>query len=241
MPIDPNSLGDLLPKETIDKLYTDALSPAAKQLGIALEDAAKAGRLLFLPLRALGALHDRIEPMLERIAKRVPEERRIEAAPELVGPALERMRHIPDHSELWAMFEELLTKAVDTKEAAKVHPAFVHIVSQLSGDEARLLAFLKVKPFEIVDTLQLVGQRFENRVVERTDVPLDKLRLPDQMDLYYAHLESLSLVTWPVIEEHPIRDRGTQIGTRRRSTMQLTDFGRLFAEACVPPDGSVGG
>lgn len=230
-------LGDLLPKETIDKLYSDALSPAAKQIGRVGEDTLKALRLLTLPIQALGALQDRLDPVIDRIRKQVPEARRVDAQPEVVGPALERMRFIPEKSELWSMYEEVLTKAVDVETAGSIHPAFAYLISQLSADEARMVWLMRDRTFEVTDRLQLFGSRFDNRVIEFSDLPLDQLRSPDQMELYYSHLESLNLVQWPILNQTPIMEKGKQTGVRRASIMQLTPFGKLFAAACIPPEG----
>lgn len=235
--MDPKTIGDLLPKETIDKLYVDAVSPAAKEVGKFGADSAKALRLLTAPIQALGALQERLEPFLDRLAGRVPDDRRIEPSPEIIGPALERMRYLPPSSELWRMFEEILTKSVDRDNAASIHPAFAYIISQLSADEARIIYLLRDRSFEVVDTLDLVNNKFENRVVETSEIPEAELHQPAQIGLYYTHLESLSLVEWPVHDQTPIMSEGRQTGLRRRSTMKLTEFGKLFARACIPPDG----
>ncbi|MBI1648975.1 Abi-alpha family protein [Hyphomicrobium sulfonivorans] len=235
--MDIDQIGKIIPKETIDKFYADAVSAPAKELGKLGGDVGKTLRLLLAPIQVLGALQDRLEPMLERIRKRVPDERRIEAPPEVVGPALERMRYLPDESELWTMFEEILTKSVDKSEVVQVHPSFPTIISQLSRDEAWMIYRLRDKSFNVVDILDLVENRFENRKFESSELPIDELQLPSQLDLYYAHLESLSLVIWPVNKQELIMAGEKQTGIRRFSTMMLTDFGRLFASACIPPDG----
>ena len=46
----------------------------------------------------------------------MPEERQAEAPPELIGPVLEKMRYLGDQSELWRMYEEVITKSVDTRD-----------------------------------------------------------------------------------------------------------------------------
>lgn len=223
----PEELAKLLPKETIDKLYSDALSGPARQVGKLGTDVMNVARLLLLPLQALGALQDRIEPMFDRIRQRVPEERQIEAPAQITGPILEQLQYLPERSELWQMYEEILTKAVDRDNAGKIHPAFAHIISQLSRDEAWIVYRLRDRTFNVVDTLDFVGGRFENRRIEKSELPTDELHLPEQIDLYYSHLESLALVTWPVSGQEAILDGGRQTGVRRRSTMKLTDFGQL--------------
>jgi hypothetical protein len=81
-------------------------------------------------------------------------------------------------------------------------------------------------------------QRFENRKVEESTIPLSELLQPDQLGLSYSHLHFLNLVEWPVEKQDPIRDeQGRQTGVRRSSSMRLTEFGRLFVSACVPQGG----
>src|SRR5882672_12762516 len=87
MPVNFN-LEDLIPKELLNKVYDDALSGSAKQVGKLSEDTLKTARLLLAPLQVGAALQERFESMMERISRRVPEERRIEPPAEIVGPTL---------------------------------------------------------------------------------------------------------------------------------------------------------
>lgn len=233
-------LGKLIPKETIDKFYDDAVSGPAKEVGKLGVDAVKAARLVLLPLQVAAAFQDRLGAMFERIQQRVPEDRQTKAPPELVGPALEGMRYLDDKSELWRMYEEVITKSVDSETAGAIHPSFSHIISQLSRDEAWILYRLRDQKFTVIDTLDLNADenKFENRKIEKSELPVDELFLPEQIELYYSHLESLSLVTWPIVEQTTILDANEkQTGLRRRSKMMLTDFGKLFVTACVPENG----
>jgi len=236
----PKDIVELIPKEVLLRVYEDALSEGAREFGKLGKDAVKTARLLLAPLQIGAALQDRLAPMIDRIRKKVPEERRVQPSPELVGPALEKMRYLDAESELWKMYEEILTNSVDRESAAKIHPSFTHLISQLSRDEAWILYRLRERPFNVVDLLDWNKdeKRFENRVILESELPVEELFLPDQIDLYYSHLESLSLVTWPVVEEEAVLDdKGVQVGTRRRSKMKLTDFGKLFVSACVPKEG----
>jgi len=192
----PEILGKLIPKETIGKLYDDAVSGPAKEVSKLGVDAVKTARLVLLPLQAAAAFQDRLEAMFARIQQRIPEERQIQAPPELVGPTLERMRYLDDKSELWRMYEEAITKSVDSETAGVIHPSFSHIISQLSRDEAWMLYRLhrlRDQKFAITDTLDLNTDlnKFENRTFEKLEVPIEEFYLPDQLELYYTHLESL--------------------------------------------------
>ena len=240
---DSTKLFELIPAKTIDKAYDDALSGGLKELGSLGKDAMKCARLLLFPLQIGAAFQDRVGKMIERISKRVPEKDRIEAPVELVGPTLEKMKYLDDGSELWKMFEEVLTKAVSQKQITTIHPSFPQLIAQLSRDEAWMLYRLRDKDFDVVDTMELNQQSstWENRLVEKSELPSKELLVPEQVELYYAHLESLGLVIWPVTKQDPIRNKDNlQTGIRRYSVMRLTDFGRMFVTACIPEAGFEG-
>lgn len=81
------------------------------------------------------------------------------------------------------------------------------------------------------------ANRFENHMVITSTIPKEKLANPEAFNIYYAHLESLSLIKWPVTNEVPIHIEGQQTGTKRNSKIHLTDFGKLFVAACIPESG----
>lgn len=222
----------------VEKTYDDALSPGLKELGKVGSDLIKTARLFLAPLQIAAAYQDRLERFLRELNERVPEERRIEVAAEIAGPALESMRYLDEQSALWKLFKELLFKASDRASVELVHPAFLQIIKQLTRDEAHLLFRLQKGEFQVVDTLDLNKEtnRFENRTIELSAIPEDELEVKGAMSIYHAHLESLSLVEWPITRQDPIMENGVQLGVRRYSKISLTEFGRLFVAACVPPD-----
>lgn len=239
MPL-PEGLDKLLPIKVIEKAYDDAISPAAKEVGKAARDIVKTGRLLLAPFQLAATFQDRFERTLKRIRSKVPEERQKEPPAEVVGPALRQMQFLDEDNPLWKMFEELLTRAIDTEAAERVHPSFAHLISQLSRDEAVILYKLRGdQAFSVVDTMDYHRgtNRFFNRKLEHSTLPTADLEHPGQMDMYYSHLESLSLVTWPIERQEPIMQGLEQTGVRRYSTMRLTEFGRLFVSVCVPKGG----
>jgi hypothetical protein len=171
----------------------------------------------------------------------VPEERRVEAPLEIVGPTLEKMQYVRENSELWDMFEEVLTKSVDSETQQTIHPSFSHTVSLLSRDEAWILYRLRDRNFNVVDHLDYdrVQNKFSNRVIEKSELPKDELYMPDYIELSYSHLESLNLANWPIEKQDPVFAvvGGPQTGLRRHSRMMLTEFGKLFVAACIPANG----
>jgi Abortive infection alpha len=238
MPVNIN-LGDLVPKELLNKIYDDALSGSAKQIGKLSEDTIKTARLLLAPLQVGAALQHRFENMMERISRRVSEQRRIEPPAEIVGPTLEMMRYISDDGPLWGMFEEILTKSIDRDGHEKIHPSFPQIIAQLSRDEAWMLYRLRDRDFKVVDVLDYdrAENKFSNRVVKTSELPSQELYQAAQVELYFAHLSTLGLVEWPIENQVAIITNNQQTGITRYSTMRLTEFGKLFVEACTPPEG----
>lgn len=230
----------LFPEKVVEKAYDDIVSSPAKELGKVGTDVVKAMRLLLAPLQIAAALQDRLERMIARIANRVPEERRIAPPAEVIGPALEHMKFLEEENPLWQMFEELISRSFDKDAIESVHPAFSKVIAQLTRDEGVILDRLIAESFEVVDFLDYnrPENRFENRRIEQNNLPLSDLFLPERLDMYYSHLESLSLVSWPVYKQDPVMDgSGQQIGIRRFSRMHLTEFGRLFTNACIPSAG----
>lgn len=232
---EPEGIAKILDSQTVQKAYQDGVSETVQEVGKLGVDVVKTLRLFTAPLQVAAAYQDRLERFLKKVNDRVPEERRIDVPPQIGGPALEAMRYIDEGDALWGMFTELLCKAADTRSVALVHPAFVHILQQLTRDEAYLLARLRQKAFKTSDRLQLIdaGARFGNRQTILDETPLDDLHRPESFDIYFAHLESLSLVAWPVLEQKPIYTQGRQSGVERFSEIHLTDFGRLFVDACT--------
>jgi hypothetical protein len=229
----------ILESKVGEKAYDDLASPGFRELGKVGADVAKTARLLLAPLQIAATFQDRFERFLHELNQRVPEERRIEVVPEIAGPALESMRYLNEESALWSIFKEILFKASDKDSVVLVHPAFVQIVRQLTRDEAYMLYKLNSTDFKVVDRMDLNKSfnKFENLKIESSTIPEDELFNPSSVNIYYAHLESLSLVQWPVTKQDPIMMGATQAGIRRYSTIQLTDFGRLFVSACLPSNG----
>jgi len=228
-----------LNSKTIAKAYDDAASKPAKQFGKLAEDVFKTARLLAFPLQITAAIQDKLDRTLERVADKVPSERQINPQLQIVGPIYDHIKYMDDNSVLYELFEELLARSIDSDRIEEAHPSFIHIISQLSRDEAIILVELKKNDFDIIDTLDLdrENDRFVNLKIEKTTVPKDKLFFPDQVNMYYSHLESLSLVSWPVFKQDPILNGDRQVGIRRHSKMNLTEFGKFFVNACVPEGG----
>jgi hypothetical protein len=228
--------------KTLEKAYEDSASPLFRQIGAFGGDLGKTARLLLFPLQITATLQDRLAVFLQNLNERVAPQQQIPIRPEIAGPAIEAMQYLELDNPLWQMFEELLIKSADSEQISKVHPSFVHMLKQLSRDEAYLLYKLTHTPFEFVYTMDLdrSQNRFVNRIYEKWTIPNSDLFSPESVGVYYSHLESMSLISWPVYKQEPVKKDNVQVGTRGYCRMHLTDFGHLFASACIPPKGVKG-
>jgi len=234
-------IAEALNSKVAENVYDDALSKAAKQFGEFGGDFIKAARFVLFPIQIFAAMQNRLEKTLEHVCNDVPSERRITPPPlQIIGPIFENIKYMDDNSILYELFEELLARSVDFERIAEAHPSFIHIIAQLSHDEAIMLHELKKNDFDVVYTMDLNNekQRFENRIIEESTIPVGKLLFSNKAEMYYSHLESLSLVKWPVTDTEYLRDdKDKQTGIRHHSKIHLTDFGKFFVNACIPEGG----
>ncbi|MDB9494847.1 DUF4393 domain-containing protein [Spirulina major CS-329] len=223
----------------LSEVYKDTLQPTAKQIGGGLESTIKVLRLLIAPIERLAIESDRWQHHLKKLSDRVPEEQRIEAHPQIVGPVFEALRYVDESSVLAEMFINLLARAIDRERVREAHPAFPKIIAQLSVDEAHILFWLK-KDFYIYrqcSSLDHQSQTFKSIKLLENSFPLNQLIYPENFEIYLDHLHSLNLAgIWQVGNQEPIFDkaRNIQTGVHIKSHIKLTRFGELFTQACVP-------
>lgn len=225
-------------KLPIKEAYQDALSPAMKQIGGMLESGFKAGRFIWAPLDFIAAYQDRFQRYLKRISEKVPEDKLVEGHPQVVVPIVEGLIMSYEGSLLSEMFLNLLTNAVSSDGQNLAHPAFPLIINQLSHDEAKILYFLKKTTYINRERSVINYEKDEWFSPEKLDdiFPYQELMYPKQFDEYFYHLKGLSLVIEPKIENSTFEydDKGKQTGVIELFEKRLTNFGELFAKACIP-------
>jgi hypothetical protein len=130
-------------------VYQDAVQPAARELGKALQTVAKAVHVALAPVSVViwgyEKISDYLTSRLTELLKDVPPDQIVTPSAHVAGPALEAMRFTADESALRDLFAQLLATAMDARCAPVAHPAFVEIVKQITADEAVLLRFIASK------------------------------------------------------------------------------------------------
>lgn len=234
----PDDIAKLLP---INDIYKDIAQPTARQVGGALESTAKVARLLLAPIEYLAAYGERWQRYLERVAQLVPEDRRIEAHSQIVGPVLEGLRYVDEKNVIAELFVNLLARAIDSERVSEAHPAFASIISQISADEAQIIYRLHQRSFtrRTYSAYDAQTNTFSGEQLLSDEFPTEELIFPQNYLIYIDHLHSLNIAgMWqqgnqePVCEGDPIQ----QVGVNINSRAQLTTFGEMFACACVPSE-----
>jgi hypothetical protein len=229
-----DDIGKNLP---VADVYKDVAQPAAREVGSALGNAVRVARLLLAPIDYLAAQSGRWHRYLERVAANVPDDRRIEAAPQVAGPVLEGLRYVDEGSILAELFVNLLSRAIDRDRVSEAHPAFAAIISQLSPDEAIVIWHLHQKEYSLRQSSSFDRDRqvFYQRITIANEFPVSDLAFPQNFFLYIDHLHSLNLAgAWQQGNQTPTHVNGVQSGVLIDSVTKLTLFGKMFATACVP-------
>ena len=233
-----DDLGEALP---IRDIYEDLAKPAVREAGSAIGNVVKVARFVLAPIDYLAAQHGRWQRYLERVAQKVPDEKRIEAHPQLAGPVLDGLRYVEEGSLTAELFLNLLARAIDRERVGEAHPAFASIIAHLSPDEALILYHLKKACFNLKQSASLDSQTrlFSPRKTIANEFPTGGLAFPDNFFVYLDHLHSLNLAgAWQQGHQEPTYEgsREQQTGVIINSLITLTPFGQLFAKACVPDD-----
>lgn len=233
-----DDVGKVIP---IAELYRDLAQPATREVGEALGSAAKVARFALAPIDYLAAQHQRWKRYLERLAEKVPEERRIAALPQLAGPVFAGLQYVEEAGINAELFLNLLARAIDRERVSEAHPAFAQLISQISPDEALILFHLKRQTFiyRQYAAYRQESNTFGPRTTTQNEFPVKELVFPGNFGLYMDHLHSLSLAgIWQDGNQEPIMEGmpPSQTGVNIKSVMKLMSFGQMFAQACVPDD-----
>ena len=225
--------GEIINSQVAKWTYKDGVSSSVKQVGALTTDTLKTLRLFTAPLQLLAAYQDRFEKFCDRVRDRVPEVEQCAAPPEIARPVMEAFASTSDDSPMMSMFEELMAKAIDKREANKLSPEFPEIIRSLSPMQALLLSRLKQED-QYTDVLRdpkinlivnCVGASFD----------FDEFGGSDHHLTLVQSLAHKNLVA--ILPDHDVPD-GTYSDIEvpkgfifKRSLIRLTMYGKWFADA----------
>lgn len=196
-----------------------------KETGKLATDLVKTVRLVLAPFQYIAALQDRLSSFIDRSVRQIPEDKRIAPAPQILGPVLEGIRYEPEGTPIDEMFSELLSRSMDMTRVDEAHPAYPHLIRQLSSDEAILLKYLQG---ERISWTKYTNT--EDKKAAFSYVPVaDSLGAPHNLNFYAQHLEILGLASF-----HRSLTNSEDVHGPGEYKLWLTVFGQHFVRACLP-------
>jgi hypothetical protein len=194
-------------KEVALPFYTDAISPAAKEVGNGLTSIARmvnAG--IYLTEDCVTTLTAVLRLAGEQLCLLPPERIRLDR-PRVSASVMEEARCAINEPEIQEMFANLLASSMDTERAKYAHPAYVGTIRQLDSDEAKILKYMQSHDGK-VPTIKLIkshGPVFgeDGTGIETTEI-YENVNLvcedsgclyPDNEYTYFENLERLGIIS----------------------------------------------
>lgn len=253
--------------EIAKPLYDDAIQPVARQVGKSLETLGGVINVALAPVALMvhgyEIIQENLKRKLEQKLKNVPKERIVQPPLTVVGPLLDQYRFASEQPDLGELYENLLASAMDEQTVRSAHPAFVHLVSQLCPDEAKLLKVIAESPFHIPKLDLMISFKDDGAggppppgtlPVIQNLTNLDRRASLDS-SLTRAYLTNLarlgvieilsdssllhgdqyrSLMDHPTLKEMQAKvERGRLNLTFRKGQVTTTDFGHMFLQSVV--------
>lgn len=199
----------------------------------------------------------------EENLNKIEEDKIITVANEIGIPIIDRLTYI-SNEDISNAFINLLTKASSTDTVNLAHPGFISIIDRLAPDEAKIINYIHDQPFIpfITYNIHEKGQdAFHIPDYCESLTALEQacdLMFPQNIKIYLDNLVSLGIlrletfyfktdetvysklqdiykpVLDKLIEEHPIEKYDAP--ELAKGFYEITNFGRLFIDACTEPN-----
>lgn len=230
------------------ELYVDLLKPAAVETSKNVLLAARLVTIALAPVHGVVWGMERVrdwlgEALLRRLGNHAEGDIQMPAA-HICGQTLFNLQLCMEEEQLRELYANLLASAMLKDTAAKVHPAFVHVIQQITPDEALILNQIAQNgglPIEEIrsDTFDLKGNAIAVEVqFERICVAACVAHL--NMALAYLdnllRLKVLTEVSWSegtLKEPDPFRRTIASVDNSIGRHITVSEFGQRFIATCV--------
>ena len=247
----PNILG---------QVYGDLAQPSVKAVGNALGTVFEFSTSFLLPVKLLNEkfklnFEKRLNEYKEKL-EQIPEEKQCEVHPQIGTPIIEKLSYTTNE-EIADLFTTLLANASNIDMVNTAHPSFVNMIERMSPDEARLLKYLKGKNEMQYCTFNgnaLKGEGFRTLADHITllDNEVD-LQYPQNVNAYLANFISLGIIVDmsgiykidktiynKIREKFGLKQVESTLVPKHFKSITvvesyyiITDFGKLFINACI--------
>lgn len=197
----------------------------------------------------------KLDEYKEKLEK-TPEDKRCEVHPQIGTPIIEKLTYTTNE-EIADLFTTLLANASSVDMVNTAHPSFVSVIERISLDEARIIkCFRWKKDWEYCDfNANVLSGNGYNTIMSHLTLIEEStiLSYPQNINAYFSNLICLGLITdmagiykmnkevYDKIEQKyglerikqelvPIKYKSIDVD---KSFYHLTDFGKLFIEACI--------
>ena len=176
----------------LSQFYQDLAQPSVKAVGQALAIVFELCPTSLLSLKFWTEKRKlnfakRLNEYKEKLDK-ISEEKRVQVDIQIGAPIIEKLTYTTN-DKIADLFTTLLANASNKEVAETIHPAFIHIVSELCPDEALIIQYLyEQKKICYIKCFNYLFGVFDslNETVN--------LATPKNKDMYYSHLISLGVI-----------------------------------------------
>jgi hypothetical protein len=247
-----NALVELGVGPAAKELYVDLLKPAAAELGGNLVTVAKVVTLAMAPLRGLVWGAEKIQDWLSaallcRLARVAPEN--IQSPPlHIAGQVMLQLPFCAEEPDLREMYANLLASSMNTDTSSSTHPAFVHVIQQLTSDEALVLKHVAARgDFSLREETddEWVFRGEAGRIVDQFEglCVAAGVKRPASSAAYLDNFLRLKIFTESRFSESKYRPGGVarwgdyepSVEYSNLRYLEISDFGLAFIGTCVEP------
>ncbi|MSE15557.1 DUF4393 domain-containing protein [Pantoea agglomerans] len=240
-----------IPPEVIVSTYNDGVKGPLVQMGIFGEQILKTLRYFTYPIQAAAHRQDLIDRRFAEALAVVPESRRITPNDPLILEVADKLKFQINDNLVSDMYIDLLSASMDAEKANLAHPSFIHLISQISSDEAFLL--LKISELKCSSYMRrmadwgVVTKQEREKIYSSAYYTLngvaynliDTLLKPEEMHfpqnfyMYIEHLRALELIEYSGGDlEVPSEWRQGKDSLYSFWLISFSKFGQLFFECC---------
>lgn len=240
-----------IPPEVIVNAYNDGAKGPLVQMGILGEQLLKTLRFFTYPIQAAAHRQDLIDRRFAEALASVPDPHRIVPNDGLVLEVADKLKYQINDNLISDMYVDLLSASMNSQKANLAHPSFIHLISQISSDEAFLLLRMseglcpsymrRMADWDVVSEGEREEQyssaqfRFNGETLNLLDSLLkpEEMHFPQNFYMYIEHLRSLELIEYfGDYVEVPNEWRQRKDSLYSFWFIRLSKFGRLFFECC---------